>query len=82
MRKAVWDNEEYSVFYFNRNGKKFACLGEIVDYFDRLDRDVDERLFDFLPTRQEVDDIRESRRRERELEVEATQRMSPFRSCS
>ena len=82
VRKAVWDNEEYSVFYFNRNGKKFACLGEIVDYFDRLDRDVDEGLFDFLPTRQEVDDIRESRRRERQLEVEATQRTSPRRPCS
>lgn len=81
VRKAVWANEEYSVFYFNRNGKKFASLGEVVDYFDRLDRDVDDSLFDFLPTRQEVDDIRESRRRERESELEAAQRTSPFSLC-
>ena len=76
VRKAVWANEEYSVFYFNRNGKKFASLGEVIEYFDRLDRDVDRSLFEFLPTRQEVDDIRESRRRERESELEAAQRTS------
>ena len=76
MRKAVWANEEYSVFYFNRNGKKFASLGEVVEYFDRLDRDVDESLFDFLPTRQEVDDIRESRRRDRKSDLEAAQSRS------
>ena len=78
VRKAVWANNEYTVFYFNRNGKKFACLSEIVDYFDRLDRDVDESLFDFLPTRQEVDEIRETRRREREAELEVAQRTSLF----
>lgn len=78
VRKAVWANEEYRVFYFNRNGKKFASVGEVIDYFDRLDRDVDQSLFDFLPTRQEVDDIRESRRRERESELEAAQRTSLF----
>ena len=78
VRKAVWANNEYTVFYFNRNGKKFACLSEVVDYFDRLDRDVDESLFDFLPTRQEVDDIRETRRREREAELEVAQRTSLF----
>ena len=76
VRKAVWANEEYSVFYFNRNGKKFASLGEVVEYFDRLDRDVDESLFDFLPTRQEVDDIRESRRRDRKSDLEAAQSRS------
>jgi hypothetical protein len=44
----------------------------VAEYFSRLGRDVDVNLFDFLPTRPEVEEIREERRKEREAAADAS----------
>jgi hypothetical protein len=72
VRKPVWFEREYRVLYYNRSGKKFSSQSEVAEYFSRLGRDVDVNLFDFLPTRPEVEEIREERRKEREAAAEAS----------